>query len=118
SSTFSAIITPTTSSNLAAALNITDNSGGSPKKVSLMGTWIEPMPILNPSSLFFGNQSVGTTSGAKGIQLKNTGNSTLTISSIARSEASRAGKKQSNRWAAARERGEQVNTNGKFSQSE
>lgn len=38
---------------------------------------------LNPTSLSFGNQNVGTTSGAKGIQLKNTGNSTLTISSIA-----------------------------------
>lgn len=41
---------------------------------------------LNPTSLSFGNQNVGTTSGAKGIQLKNTGNSTLTISSIAISE--------------------------------
>lgn len=41
---------------------------------------------LNPTSLSFGNQNVGTTSGAKGIQLKNTSNSTLTISSIAISE--------------------------------
>src|SRR5256885_4060877 len=64
---------PTASGSRSATLNITDNAGGSPQHVSLTGTGIGPMATLNPTSLSFGNQSVGTTSGPKGIQLKNTG---------------------------------------------
>jgi len=63
-------------------LNITDNAGGSPQHANLAGTGIGPMATLNDQPLVC-NQSVGTTSGAKGLQLKNTGNSTLTVSSIA-----------------------------------
>jgi hypothetical protein len=38
--------------------------------------------VLSPSSLNFGNQTVGLTSVAQGVTLTNTGNITLTISSI------------------------------------
>src|SRR5258705_11664167 len=78
---FSVTFTPTASGNRSATINITDNAGGSPQHVSLAGTGIGPMATLNPTSLSFGNQNVGTTSGAKGLELKNSGNSTLTISS-------------------------------------
>ena len=64
-------------------ISITDNAGGSPQHVSLAGSGIGPMATLNPTSLSFGNQSVNTTSGAKGMEVKNTGSNTLTISSIA-----------------------------------
>src|SRR5256886_93393 len=83
SCTFSVTFTPTASGSRSATLNTTDNAGGSPQHVSLTGTVIGQRAPLNPASLSFGNQSVGTTSGPKGIQLKNTGNSTLTISGIA-----------------------------------
>jgi len=83
SCTFVVTFTPTAIGNRSATLNIFDNAGGSPQHVGLGGIGIGPMATLNPTSLSFGNQSVGTTSGAKGLELKNTGNSTLTVSSIA-----------------------------------
>jgi len=70
SCTFTVTFTPTASGNRSATLNITDNAGGSPQQVNLAGTGIGTMATLNPTSLSFGNQSVGTTSGAKGLQLK------------------------------------------------
>ncbi|HEY6185329.1 MAG TPA: choice-of-anchor D domain-containing protein, partial [Terriglobales bacterium] len=82
SCTLSVTFTPTGSGSRSATLDITDNAGGSPQHVSLTGTGVGPMVTLSPTSLSFGNQSVGTTSGAKTIQLKNTGNATLTVSSI------------------------------------
>jgi hypothetical protein len=83
SCTFSVTFSPTAIGNRSATLNITDNAGGSPQHINLAGAGIGPMATLNPTSLSFGNQIVGTTSGAKGIQLKNTGNGTFTINSIA-----------------------------------
>lgn len=83
SCTFSITFTPLASGSRSATLNITDNAGGSPQHVSLTGTGVGPMATLSTTSLSFGNQKVGTTSKARTIQLKNTGNATLTISSIA-----------------------------------
>ena len=44
-----------------------------------------PAAALNPTSLNFGNQTVGVTSTAQNVTLSNPGNATLTISSIATS---------------------------------
>ncbi|MFI5271544.1 MAG: choice-of-anchor D domain-containing protein [Ktedonobacterales bacterium] len=46
------------------------------------GSGSQPGASLSPSSLAFGNQRVGTTSAAKRMTLKNTGNAVLTINSI------------------------------------
>jgi hypothetical protein len=115
SCTFSVVFTPTASGNRSATLNITDNAGGSPQHASLAGTGIGPMATLNPTSLSFGNQSVGTTSGAKGIQLKNTGNSTLTISSIAISGTNATDFTQTNNCPGSLTPGAQCNINVNFS---
>lgn len=42
-----------------------------------------PVVTLNPTTLTFANQNVGTTSAAKTVTLTNTGNASLTIASIA-----------------------------------
>jgi len=115
SCTFTVTFTPTASGNRSATLNIFDNAGGSPQHVNLAGTGIGPMGSLNPTSLSFGNQNVGTTSGTKGVQLKNTGNSTLTISSIAIGGTNATDFAQTNNCPGSLAPGAQCNISVKFS---
>jgi hypothetical protein len=115
SCTFSVTFTPIANGNRSATLNITDNAGGSPQQVNLAGTGITPAVTLNPTSLSFGNQNVGTTSGAKGVQLKNTGNGTLTISSIAISGTNAIDFAQTNNCPGSLAPGAQCNINVNFS---
>lgn len=115
SCTFTATFTPTASGNRSATLNITDNAGGSPQHVNLAGTGMGPMVTLNPTSLSFGNQNVGTTSGAQAVQLKNTGNSALTINSIAINGANASDFSQNNNCPSSLALGAQCNINVKFS---
>lgn len=57
---------------------------GTPQKVALSGAAIlGPNATLSPTSLTFSTQAIGTTSAAKTVTLKNTGTTSLTISSIA-----------------------------------
>lgn len=70
----------------AATLSIPSNATGSPHGVALSGNGVAAPAAavsLNPTSLAFGNQTVGTTSAAKAITLTNSGNAALSISSIA-----------------------------------
>jgi hypothetical protein len=94
---------------------MTDNAGGSPQHVNLAGTGIGPMGTLNSTSLSFGNQTVGTTSGGKSVQLKNTGNVTLTISSIAISGTNATDFAQTNNCPGSLAPGGQCNISVKFS---
>ena len=73
------------------------------------------MGTLNPTSLSFGNQRMGTTSGAKGIQLKNTGNGTLTINSIAISGTNATDFAQTNNCPSSLPPGAQCNIRVNFS---
>jgi hypothetical protein len=69
-----------------ASLTVSDSAQGSPQTVSLSGTAsVAPAPILTLTSadLVFSGQQVGTTSAAKTVTLKNTGNAPLSIFSIA-----------------------------------
>jgi hypothetical protein len=50
---------------------------------SAAGTGLAPVVSLTPSSLTFGSQVVGTTTGPQSVTLTNTGSGALTISSIA-----------------------------------
>jgi probable HAF family extracellular repeat protein len=58
---------------------------GTPQKVALSGAAaiLGPNATLSPTSLTFSTQAIGTTSAAKTVTLKNTGTTSLTISSIA-----------------------------------
>jgi hypothetical protein len=78
--------TPTGTGNRSASLTITDNAANSPQAVGLSGTGSNspaPAVTLSTGTLPFSNQAVGTTSTAQAVTLTNSGNATLTITSIA-----------------------------------
>ncbi|HEV2378201.1 MAG TPA: choice-of-anchor D domain-containing protein [Terriglobia bacterium] len=84
--TLNVTFTPTMVGTLNESLVITDNAAGSPQSVALTGTGailMVPAVSLSPSSLIFGDQTVGTTSGSQPATLTNTGNAALSITSIA-----------------------------------
>ncbi|PYV27680.1 MAG: hypothetical protein DMG24_04075 [Acidobacteria bacterium] len=81
----SVAFTPSASGSRSATLSITDNASGTPQTVGLSGTGTTastPAVSLSPASLSFGNQDVRTTSAAQLITLTNSGNASLTISSL------------------------------------
>jgi hypothetical protein len=85
SCTVTVIFTPSTAANDSAALSVSDNATGSPQVAALQGTGIAsgPAASLSPSSLNFGSQVQGTSTAPQTLTIKNTGNTALTISSIA-----------------------------------
>ncbi len=80
--TINVTFTPKTVGVKSASLNISDNAPGSPQKVSLSGTGIQPAVSLSPASLFFGSVNVNTASAPQVVILTNTGTADLTISTI------------------------------------
>jgi len=78
----SVTFTPTATGNRSAAVSVTDNAPGSPQSVPLAGVGVLPAATFSPTSLNFGNQTAGTTSSPLGTTLTNTGQGTLTITSI------------------------------------
>ena len=76
---------PTANGSRTAAVTFTDNATGSPQSVGLSGTGQVPTFTLSfsPSSLTYALQNTGTTSAAQSVTVSNTGNSAVTLSSIA-----------------------------------
>jgi hypothetical protein len=71
-----------------AAIVFTDNSAGeasSQQSVALSGTGVTPAPALalQPASLSFGNQPVGSTTAPQFVTLTNTGGVPLTLNGVA-----------------------------------
>jgi uncharacterized repeat protein (TIGR03803 family) len=81
SCTISVAFRPTHAGALTAYLSIADNATGSPQTSSLAGTGVAaPTATLSPTSLAFGSETVGSTTAAQVVTLKNTSASlTLTI---------------------------------------
>jgi hypothetical protein len=77
------LFTPSATGARMATLSITDNASGSPQTVSFSGTGTAPAASLSPTNLSFPGQSVSTISAAQTITLANSGNATLTITSVA-----------------------------------
>src|SRR5207245_2620422 len=78
---------PTATGTRTASVAVTDNASGSPQRVGLSGSGVSssttgPVVSLSPTSLAFGNQTVGT-KAAKSITLSNTGTGSLSISGYA-----------------------------------
>jgi len=67
---------------LTAAIIITDNAAGSPQSIELSGTGVAPAVSFSSTKLAFGSENVGSATGSQTVTLTNTGNATLTISSI------------------------------------
>jgi hypothetical protein len=82
SCTINVTFTPSTTSAESATLNIADSDASSPQTVTLTGTGSAPPPgvTLTPSSLNFGNLTVGTASLPQAITLSN--NSAVALSNI------------------------------------
>ena len=82
SCTINVTFTPTTYGNRTGSITVTDNATGSPQTVNLTGTGLAAGASVNPSSLTFTSQAVGSTSNAQGIMLSNPGTITLVITAI------------------------------------
>ena len=81
----SVTFTPSAVGKRTGTLTVTENAAGSPQMIPLEGTGAAPILTINPTSLSFGSQGVGTTSAAKTVTLTNTGNDTLNISGMSTS---------------------------------
>jgi len=80
SCTVQVTFTPTATGARNGTITVTDDAGT--QVAALSGTGNAPGVSLNPSTLPFGSQVVGTTSAAQNVIVSNTGTSVLTIASI------------------------------------
>jgi hypothetical protein len=94
--TITVTFAPSGAGSRSASLTVSDNASGSPQTISLSGTGLQPVVSLSPGSLTFAQQSTGSTSMAQSVTLSDTGNTSLTISSIALSGANAADFAQTN----------------------
>ena len=69
--------TPAATGSRAATLRVSSNAVGSPSAAPLSGYGIAPAVSLSPTSLDFGNQTLGTTTAVKAVTLTNTGTTPL-----------------------------------------
>ena len=70
--------TPTAAGAVTGSVTVNTDAANSPLIISLSGTGVAPVG-LNPSSLSFGNQPIGTISAARTLTLTNNQASSLTI---------------------------------------
>jgi uncharacterized repeat protein (TIGR01451 family) len=84
SCTIDVVFTPDALGLLEANLVITDNASSVTQTVPLSGNGVAPAPAvdLDPTSINFGSQTIGTTSAPQAITLSNTGTGPLTITGI------------------------------------
>lgn len=83
SCTISVTFSPTGSGTSSGTLSVSDNSTGSPQTVGLTGTGVSPAASLSATTVNFGSQTVATGSTTpQKLVLTNTGNATLSITSL------------------------------------
>jgi hypothetical protein len=87
SCSFSVTFKPTVAGTRRATLTVMDNASSGKTSVSLVGTGIKttqntPIPVADPEPVDFGSIAIGSKSGTKTVTVSNTGNATLTISSV------------------------------------
>jgi hypothetical protein len=81
----SVVFTPTAAGLRTGTLSIADNAANSPQAVSLTGTGIAVganITITPSATVNFGNQLINTTSGAITTTVTNTGNQSITLTSV------------------------------------
>lgn len=74
--------TPTTTGSRPGTLTFVDNASATPETVTLSGTGTAPGISASPNPLAFGNQLVGTASGAQATTITNTGTANLAITAL------------------------------------
>jgi len=80
-------LTPANTGPVSDNLVVNSNAATSPDSIVVQGNGVQPQLSVTPSPLNFGDQPVGTASGAQSLTLMNGGNSTLTITSVSASAA-------------------------------
>ena len=97
SCTISVTFTPNANGTVSGSLMVTDNAAGSPQSVPLSGTGT--IVSLSPSSVPFGNQTIGTSSPAQIITLSNVGSFAVQVSAVTIQGANPADFSQTNNCA-------------------
>lgn len=82
SCTISVTFSPTAAGTRQASVSIADSATGSPQTASLTGIGTAPAVSFSTGTIVFASTAVGVTSSPSGVTLFNTGNATLSISSI------------------------------------
>jgi len=85
--TINVVFSPTAKGTATGAVSIVDNAAGSPQTIALTGTGVAPAVKLSTTSLTFATQLVSRSSTPQAVTLTNTGNASLTVSSITNSGA-------------------------------
>jgi len=81
STTFDVTFTPATTGSVTGSVSLVSDTPGSPTVISLSGRGVTLTLTASPSSLDFGNVTVGS-SGTESVQLRNTGSGNVTVSQI------------------------------------
>ena len=82
SCTVSVEFKPAAAGALTGSLSVADNATGSPQAVALTGTGVAPLTVsLSPTSLAFASTTVGSTTAAQVVTVKNTGTAVVTLTS-------------------------------------
>ena len=82
SCTVSVEFKPAAGGALSASLSVADNASGSPQAATLSGTGVGvPAVQLSPTGLTFASTTVGSTTAAQTVTVKNTGTGSLTLTS-------------------------------------
>jgi hypothetical protein len=95
---------PTAKGVRTGTIVITDSAPGSPRTINLTGTGVSaaaPAVTLVPTTLTFASQSIGTTSPTQNINLTNSGEANLVISSITVTGTSASDYRQTNNCPSA-----------------
>ena len=76
------VFTPGANGSRSAKLLVADNAAGSPQSVALSGAGISPIVTLSTTSINFGIVLDFSNSSAQSVTMRNSGNTTLQITSI------------------------------------
>jgi hypothetical protein len=79
STSFSVTFAPTSTGSLSGSVTVVSNATNSPATISLTGAGVQPQISLTPSSVSFGNVTVGVTN-TQTLTIRNAGTATLTVS--------------------------------------
>jgi uncharacterized repeat protein (TIGR01451 family) len=90
SCTIDVAFTPSQASGIDGSVTISDDAAGSPRTISLHGFGQQPAISVTPSSIAFPDIGVGSTTPKQMVQLMNTGDAPLHVSSVALAGANSA----------------------------
>jgi hypothetical protein len=84
SATLTVLFNPTTAGAVSGSVSVASNATNSPTGVSLSATGVGTTSAItvSPTSLNFGDQNENTTSSASTVTVTNTGNTSVTVSSV------------------------------------